>query len=459
MPRSIQSGQRDSPGYYVYMAAAISALGGLLFGYDTGVISGAILFVREEFQLGSTLQEVVVSSVLWGAVLGAATGGLLADRLGRRMLLLITGILFALGAIGTAIAPTVAWLIALRVVVGVAIGAASFSAPLYVSEIAPARHRGWLVSLNQLAITSGIVVSYLVDFALSGIGAWRWMFGLAAIPAVGLATGMLFLPESPRWLMEHVLVDQARRILQRTRGTSDVEEELEDIRASLAQSSGSWSQLVGPLVRPALVVGLGLAVFQQITGINTVIYYAPTIFQLAGFTSASVAILATAGVGVVNVLMTVVSMYLIDRVGRRPLLLVGMAGMVFSLGILGVAFWLPGLSDVVGWVAIGSLALYVASFAIGLGPVFWLLIAEIYPLPVRGRAMSLATIVNWGFNLLVALTFLTLIEVLGRPGTFWLYGGLGIGAWFFVFWLVPETKGRTLEQIEAYWRDRLPRER
>ncbi|MHB8413506.1 MAG: MFS transporter [Candidatus Acidiferrales bacterium] len=220
----------------------------------------------------------------------------------------------------------------------------------------------------------------------------------------------------------------------------------------LSQQEGSWHELLSPALRPALVVGIGLAIFQQFTGINTVIYYAPTIFQFAGLHSASAAILATVGVGIVNVALTIVALRVIDRAGRRPLLLYGLVGMILSLALLGFAFLSSTLSSMVAWIAVISLGLYVACFAIGLGPVFWLMIAEIYPLKIRGRAMGVATVANWGSNLIVALTFLSLLHVLGRPWTFWLYGIVGIVAWIFVYRLVPETKGRTLEEIEARWR-------
>jgi SP family galactose:H+ symporter-like MFS transporter len=437
---------------FVYIVAAVSALAGLLFGYDTGVISGAILFIKQQFTLSTTMEEVVTSVVLLGAVIGAATGGTLADRFGRRRTIILAAGIFVLGAVGTALAPTIPWLIVSRSVVGIAIGVASFSAPLYISEVSPANARGSLVSLNQLAITFGIVVSYLVDYALSGVGGWRWMFGLATIPATILGIGMLFLPDSSRWLVSRGLLDKARAVLERIHGTTNVDDELGEINNSAQLQGDEWAELFKLSVRPALVVGIGLAIFQQVTGINTVIYYAPTIFQFAGFASAAVAILATAGVGVMNMLMTIVAIRLIDQVGRRPLLLIGLTGMILSLGVLGLAFLLPNLSSALGWIAVGSLILYVGSFAIGLGPVFWLLISEIYPLKIRGLAMSIASIANWGSNLLVALTFLTLTQVLGRPGTFWLYGLAGIGAWLFAYFLAPETRGRTLEEIEAHWR-------
>ena len=436
----------------VYLATAISALGGMLFGYDIGVISGAILFIKSDFSLSPGLEEIVVSSVLLGSLLGAVIGGLLADRLGRRRLLIVTAVVFALGAVGAALAPSTLWLVAARVVAGAAIGIASFVAPLYISEIAPVAIRGKLVSINQVALTSGIVISYGIDYAFAGSQAWRWMFALAVIPAAAFAAGLMFIPESPRWLVGRGHVDQARAVLTRIRSPEQVEGELSEIQQSVAQQKGHWSELLSPLLRPAMIVGIGLAIAQQITGINTVIYYAPTILNFAGLSSASVAILASVGVGVVNVALTLVAMQLIDRVGRRPLLLVSLAGMALSLSVLGLAFALPQLAGSLGWIAVIGLMTYVGSFAVGLGPVFWLMLSEIYPLRIRGRAMSVGTVANWSANLIVALSFLTLTQVLGTAPTFWLYGVVSVGAWVFAFFLVPETKGRSLEDIEAHWR-------
>jgi sugar porter (SP) family MFS transporter len=437
---------------FVYLATAVSALGGMLFGYDIGVISGAILFIQKDFSLSPGMEEIVVSSVLLGSLVGAVAGGILADRLGRRRLLIITALVFGLGAIGAALAPGMAWLIAARILGGAAIGIASFVAPLYISEIAPIDIRGKLVAINQVALTSGIVISYLIDYAFAGSQAWRWMFALAVIPAAAFGIGLLFIPNSPRWLAARGHVDQARAVLKRIRGPEKVEGELSEIQHSVAQQKGHWAELLSPLLRPAMSVGIGLAIAQQITGINTVIYYAPTIFKFAGLSSTSVAILASVGVGVVNVVLTVVAMQLIDRVGRRPLLLGSLAGMALSLAVLGLAFSLPQLSGSLGWIAVVSLMVYVGSFAVGLGPVFWLMLSEIYPLRIRGRAMSVGTVANWSANLIVALSFLTLTQVLGKAATFWLYGVVSIGAWLFAFFLVPETKGRSLEEIEAHWR-------
>jgi SP family galactose:H+ symporter-like MFS transporter len=448
----ISSPKRSEGERFVRIAVGIAALGGMLFGYDTGVISGAILFIKKEFSLSTTLQETVVSAVLIGAVIGAVIGGALADRFGRRKIIILAGIIFSLSALGTALASTVTALIFGRIIVGIAIGLASFTAPMYISELSPAKVRGSLVSVNQLAVTIGIVVAYLVDYALSAIQGWRYMFGLAAIPSAILVIAMWRLPASPRWLLSRDMADKARSVLQRIRGTQDVADEMKEIQEGLTKQKGGLEDLLHPLLRMALIVGIGLAVFQQITGINTVIYYAPTILEFAGFKTAGFSILATVGVGLVNVGFTILAIRLMDHVGRRPLLLIGVAGQIVGLVILGIAFQLHQLVHFIAYIAVGSLAIYVGSFAVGLGPVFWLMISEIYPLKVRGAAMSIATVANWGLNLVVALTFLSLVQVLGRPWSFWLYALIGIAAWAFIYLLVPETKGRSLEEIEEHWR-------
>jgi SP family galactose:H+ symporter-like MFS transporter len=442
---------------FVYFAVGVAALGGLLFGYDTGVISGAILFIKKQFSLSATLEEIVVSSVLVGAVAGATIGGALTGRFGRRKMIILAGIIFTASALGTALAPTVGWLIAARVVSGIGIGIASFISPMYIAELVPAKVRGSLVAVNMLAITSGIVVAYMVDYAFSSSGAWRYMFGLAAIPSIGLIIGMWRLPDSPRWLISKAKVDEAKQILERARTVSDVSPEISDIQKSMEkQGVGGMKGLIQPSLRMPLIVGMGLAVFQQITGINTVIYYAPTIFKFAGISATGPAILAGAGLTMVMWLFHVLAIFLLDRVGRRPLLLVGVAGQIIGLAILGAAFQFQQLASFKSYVAIGGLVIYVACFAFGLGPIFWLLISEIYPLKVRGAAMSAVTVTNWALNLVVAVTFLTLVGVLGHAGTFWLYGVIAIGAWVFFYFQVPETKGKTLEQIEAHWRSGKP---
>ena len=439
-----------------HIIAGIAALGGLLFGYDTGVISGALLFIRTEFSLSPGMQGLVAGIALAGAAAGAAAAGSISDRFGRRRVILATGLIFILGSLVTALAPDLGLLLVGRLIVGAGIGVASMLTPLYLAETAPAQSRGALVSLNQLLITCGILVSYLVGYVFAESGQWRWMLALGAVPGVILAAGMIVLPESPRWLAGHEMMEEAKVSLRRLRGNGDVEAELTELRTDIRREGRmpGWRELLNPTVRAPLVVGIGLAIFQQITGINTVIYFAPTIFQAAGLSSASSAILATAGVGVVNVAMTVVAIRLIDRVGRRALLLTGLSGMAVCLVLLGLGFAIGGTSAALGWMTALSLAAYVGFFAVGLGPVFWLLIAEIFPLYIRARGMSIATIANWGFNLLVTVTFLELIDVLGRPGTFFLYAILTGVAYVFTRANVRETKGQSLEEIEADLRRR-----
>ena len=437
---------------YVYIAAIFAAIGGLLFGYDTGVISGALIFIKRSFGLSIFQQELAVSSVLVGAAVLAITGGSLSDRFGRRKMLLITSVVFIAGALVCAAAGSIQILILGRVVVGMGIGLASSVVPLYISEISPAKARGWQVSLFQLAITVGILAAYVADYAFTPSAAWRWMLGLAVIPGALLGTGMLCLPETPRFLARHGHFDLARTVLIKIRGTEDIENEFQEIKAASQESAlrGHVSDLLLPALRPALMIGIGLAIFQQVTGINTIIYYAPYIIRTAGISSIQGSILATAGIGTVNVVMTLVSMWLIDRVGRRPLLLTGIAGMIASLGALGYIFHLSKGGEFAG-LAVVILMFYVASFAISLGPIFWLLIAEIYPLKIRGLAAGIAAGTNWLANFAVSLTFLSLLKLLGPSLTFWLYGVLAIGSWLFSYFLVPETKGRSLEEIEAVW--------
>lgn len=435
-----------------YLISAVAALGGLLFGYDTGVISGALLFIRQVMSLSATMQGIVVAIALAGAAIGAAGAGSLSDHFGRRRVILGAGLLFILGALISAIAQDVAILLIGRFLIGIAIGIASMLTPLYLAEIARAEDRGAIVSLNQLCITLGILVSYLVGYALAhASGGWRWMLALGAVPGLILAAGMMVLPESPRWLAGHGRVADAEAVLHDLRGTSDVSQELNALRTDIAREGrrvASAAELLSPRLRRPLIIGIGLAMFQQITGINTVIYFAPTIFQSAGLPSAATSILATAGVGVVNVIMTLVSIRLIDRLGRRQLLFWSLGGMAATLLILSGAFY-AGASGNLAWIAVASVAVFVGFFAIGLGPVFWLLIAEIFPLAVRGRAMSLATVANWVFNLIVSATFLNLDAAIGSAGAFLVYAVLSLAALVFIVMMVPETKGRSLEQIEA----------
>lgn len=434
--------------YFVYVMTLVAAIGGLLFGFDTGVISGVILFVKTQFQLTPMTEGLVVSAVLFGAFFSAALSGRFSDIFGRRKLLIITAILFVIGTIVASLAPDAIWLIIGRVIVGLAIGISSFTAPLYISEVSPPQHRGMLVSFNQLFITIGIVLSYLVDFAFANDALWRWMLGAGVVPAFILLIGMICLPESPRWLLSKGFTDEARKVLQKILASQDVNKEFNEIADSLQHQQGGWKMLFQRWLTPAIIIGFGLAFFQQVAGINTIIYYAPTIFQMAGFQSATSAILATTGVGVLNVLFTIIALPLIDKWGRRPLLILGTIGMILSLAALGWAFSVASQSTMLKWIALGSVMLYIPCFAASLGPIVWLMIAEIFPLKVRGLAASLSASVNWGTNMLVALTFLVLIQVLGAHGTFWLYSLMCVVCLIFIYFFVPETKGVTLEQIE-----------
>ena len=431
--------------------AAVASLGGLLFGFDTGVISGALLFIKNDFALSETMQGVVTSMVLVGAVAGAAAGGPLTDRFGRKPIIIVMAALFAIGSLLSAAAGSPWALMVARLILGVAIGTASMLTPLYLSEMAPAERRGMIVSLNQFCITLGILLSYLVDYSFANVdGTWRWMLGVGAVPGILLGVGMAVLPESPRWLASRGRYGEAERVLRSLRDTSDVSCELSGLKRDVsgeAQEASLSALFASPKARLPLIVGIGLAVFQQVTGINTVIYYAPSIFKTAGFASNSAAILATVGIGVVNVLMTVVALLLLDQAGRRKLLLWGLSIMTVSLVAIAIAFSIG--TQVVGGVTAVALAAYVGGFAIGLGPIFWLIIAEIFPLAYRGRGMSVASMANWGSNLVVALVFLDLIRLLTPGGTFALFAVLSVGAFAFAWRYVPETNGRSLEQIEA----------
>jgi sugar porter (SP) family MFS transporter len=463
--RGLEGSAQPAPGGgavpYATLITLIAALGGLLFGFDTGVISGALLFIIPDFHLGPAAQGFVVGVVTLGALIGALLGGAAADAVGRRPTNIAGGAAFILGSLVSAVAPDVATLIVGRFVIGIAIGLSSVAAPLYIAELAPARRRGTLVSLFQLAVTVGILASYIVDGMLAPTQAWRTMLGVAVIPGAALVFGMLPMPESPRWLMKHGRATEAEAALRRVRQDQKVEQkvdaELQEIAADIAQDRpAAWRDLSAPELRPALLVGIGLAVFQQVTGINTIIYYAPQIFEAAGFGSATTALAATTGIGVVNVLATVVAIALVDRWGRRPLLLAGLTGMIVSLLALAVAS-ADGTSagTSTGWLGattVACIGIYIVCFAFSLGPIVWLMISEIFPNRIRARAASVSTAANWAANFVVSLTFPLLRASLGSSLTFVLYALFGVIAIAFVARRVPETRGKTLEEIAADWR-------
>jgi sugar porter (SP) family MFS transporter len=432
---------------FILRLALIAALGGFLFGYDTGVISGALLYIEPDFHPSSFESQAFVGALLIGAVLGAILSGWSADALSRRRTKIIAGSIYVLGALASAASQSPWELIWARFALGIAVGAASFVSPMYISELAPKRIRGGVTSFNQLMVVSGIFMSYIVNWAFGGAaGNRRWMLGLAAIPGAALAIGMYFQPSSPRWLVGQGREDEAREVLRRARDDDDeVEDELREIEDE-ARHKGSLRDLFAPGVRAMVVIGLAMAIAQQLIGVNTVIYYAPTILKLTGLSTSS-AITQALSVGITNVIFTIVAILVLDRVGRRPLLIFGTVGCVVSLVALGVFFASSTLKHDFSGFALVCLIVYIASFAIGLGPVFWLMISEIFPLRVRSAAMSASTVANWGSNFLVSTFFLTLTGAITTQGTFWLYAGFGVAAILFFAWRLPETKNRTLEEI------------
>ncbi|MDR3491695.1 MAG: sugar porter family MFS transporter [Gammaproteobacteria bacterium] len=442
---------------YVYGVSIIAAVAGLLFGFDTGIISGALLFIQKDFALSTLMKELIVSSVLFGAMFGALSSGHLSDRFGRRKLMLIVSALFIFGTLIATLANSVYVILFGRLFIGLAIGIGSYTAPLYIAEVSPFELRGALVSLNQLAITIGIMCSYLINYAFTNIdGSWRWMFAIGLLPAVALSIGMIFLPESPRWLITQNLTEKAIKILKHLRNSDNVSHEIQEIQHSLNVKQANFREIFAPWIRPVLLLGVMLGFIQQVTGINTIIYYAPTIFELAGFPDASSSILATVGIGLVNVLATVFAVFYLDKLGRRPLLLIGLVGMCASLLGLSLAFHFQNQLSLLRWLAMGCTFTYIICFAFSLGVMLWLVVSEIFPLEVRATAMGVAVFSCWFWNFAVSSTFLTLLNIFGPSQTFLLYGVICLFSFVFCYYKAPETRGVTLEQIEENIRKGLP---
>lgn len=433
----------------VYAVAATSALGGLLFGYDTGIISSALLFLSRDFDLSSRQQEIVVSAILVGAMVGALGGGALSNRLGRRRIVAAVAVVFGVGAIAAALAPDTGSLIAARFVLGLSVGGASAMVPVYIAEMAPPGIRGRLMVLFQLMVAIGQLVAYVCGYLLAGSGGWRWMFALAVVPAVVLALGMTRLPESPRWLVEAGRVEEARRVLARLRRPEDdVDAEIAGIHAVQDRlPTNPWKELRKGWIRPALVAALGIAMFSQLTGINAVVYYAPTVLTDAGFGD-SVALLTGIGIGVMLVAAGIAGTLLLDRVGRRRILLLLMPGSAIAMGVLALSFLPEQTSTAQQWVVVGALFAYIGLNGVSMQSVVWLLGPEILPLAVRGPATSLAALTLWGFDLLIAVTALSAVNSIGRTATFGLYALMNVLCIVFVVRYVPEPKGRSLEQVE-----------
>lgn len=431
------------------------ATGSFLFGYDTAIISGALLFIKEEFELSSFEQSSVVSVLLLGAIAGALLSGRISDRIGRRRLLFALGVIFFVGIAIAALATGYLMMLIGRIVMGVGVGGVSAVVPSYLSEVSPAQIRGRMLTLNQLLITIGMLSAYLVNLAFAGSENWRAMFWVGAVPSIALALAALRLPESPAFLIASKRIDDARALLTSVAGRESADKVIERYRREAEQrreqekelhgpERRGWRKLFAPRVRPALFVGLTLAALQQFAGINTILYYAPTILQETGL-SASNSIFYSVAIGVVNLVMTIVSIRLVDRIGRRPLLLTSLAGMAVSVGLLGLSF----VADLPSVLTLVFMLLYIMSFAVGMGPVFWVLLGEIFAVPERAEGSSAGSGMNWASNFVVSLAFLPLATAIGEGPTFWIFAVICTLGVLFVARYVPETRSRNHDAVDA----------
>lgn len=441
--------------FWLYLVTVVASLGGLLAGFDMGVISGAMLFINTEWILSPFVQGWVVSSAIVGAVIGAAGNGILSDIYGRKKIIIATALIFIAGSVFSAVAPNVGCLIAARMLVGIAVGMVNFIVPIYLSEISPQKIRGMLVSLYQLAITAGILFSYLINgiYADSEYS-WRLMMFSGIYPAVILLLGIIVLQDTPRWLISKKRDKEAAEVFQKIEPEIDIKARVKEIKATLqSEQKGKKTRLQFQkwMLMP-IFVGVGMMFAQICTGINTVIYYTTTIFKVSGFSENSAAIYATIGVGIVNFLMTGIAIIFTDRLGRKPLLYAGTIGMMLSMLCLGMAFnYADTLGENLRYVATASVMVYIACFAFSLGPVTWIMVSEILPLRIRGLAMSICTVSNFFFNFIIVLSFPVLLQHIGEAHTFWIYAGICFISLFFFHFYVPETKGRSLEEIERNW--------
>ncbi|AKS68495.1 major facilitator transporter [Staphylococcus schleiferi] len=430
----------------------IGALGGLLYGYDMGVISGALLYLKNDIHLNPFTEGLVVSSMLVGAIFGSGFSGPLSEKLGRRRLVFIISIVFIIGALILASAPSMEVLVIGRLVIGFAVGGSTAIVPVYLSELAPTEARGSLSSLNQLMITIGILSSYLVNYAFAPIEGWRWMLGLAVVPSLILMIGVIFMPESPRWLLEKRGEKAARDVMKLTYPASEIDGEIENMKKINAISDSTWTVLKSPWLLSTIIIGSVFALLQQLIGINAIIYYAPKIFAKAGLGD-STAILSTVGIGVVNVLVTIVAIFIIDKVDRKKLLVIGNIGMVASLLIMSILIWVMGVNSA-AWIMMICLTTFIIFFGISWGPILWVMLPELFPMRARGAATGIAALVLSIGSLLVAQLFPLLTEVLEIQEVFLIFAVIGVIALFFVVKFLPETRGRSLEQIEADLRQR-----
>ena len=443
----------------VYFIGFTAALAGLLFGLDVGVISGAQKFIQNDFNIPTWTLEFIVSSLLWGAVFGTLISGMLSSRFGRRKTILISALIFIVGSLCCAFSHDENFLIGSRFILGIAVGVASFTAPLYLSEISPHSVRGAMISMYQLMITIGIVLAFLSDAWLASYatfggvtgGHWRIMLGIIALPAAVMFLGVLFLPESPRWLFMKGRKEEAIKVFKGMHlGPEEIDMEVGEIEESLKVRQNGFSMFVqNPNFRRAILLGVGLQTIQQLTGINVVMYYAPHIFQIAGFTSTIDQMWGTVIVGLTNVLATFIAIAFVDRLGRKPIMYAGFV--VMGLALMTVGYFFKSDIDAhpeLGYPAIFALLMFIVGFAMSAGPIIWILCSEIYPNSGRDLGVTFSTSANWFVNAIVGQTFLTLLDTLGNGNTFLMYGGLNVLFILFFILYVPETKGVSLEKIE-----------
>lgn len=430
--------------FYLYICALIASFGGLLSGYDTGVISGALLYINQSFEINSYMLGLLVSSVSIGAVFGAFVNGFFVDKIGRKKTLLLTAFLFFIASVFCFLSQNITELIISRMIIGLAVGIVSFCGPLYLSEISPKEKRGQIVSLHQLAITFGILFSYLTNYLCANLESnWRVMFLIGVVPAFILFFGLLFQKDTPRWYVIKKRYDDAKKILELVGCSENTEQEIQNISAALNKEEKI--KFNKKLIMP-FVIGLGIMIIQMTTGINAIIYYAPTIFKMIGFSSNQDALFITIFIGLINFLMTFVAIILVDKIGRKPLLYIGLSGMLISLVVLSSVFVLDYVF--IKYLAVVFCAVYIVSFSMSLGPVAFLLVSEVFPLKYRGSAMSITIVTNFICNFLVTGLFPIALDKIGGFYTFMIFAFICVLSLLFVKFIVFETKGLSLEDIE-----------
>ncbi|RYM06530.1 sugar porter family MFS transporter [Sporolactobacillus sp. THM7-7] len=430
------------------------SLGNLLYGYDTGVVSGALLFIGHEMSLNHYLEGLIVSILLFGAIFGALFSGRLSDRIGRKRVFIIISVIYIVGALGSALAPDVITLILARAVLGVAVGGSTALVPVYLSEMAPADKRGKISTLSNMMVMFGILLAYIVDYLFIPIEGWRWMFGLAAVPAALLLFGTRYIQESPRWLIQQGKTEIAIQIMKWSNSESETKDLLKHAKSDLHERKYTILDLFREKwIRPILFLGAGLGFFQQFIGINTVIYYAPKIFTATGLSYAS-SFMGTMVIGVLNVIMVFVAMGLIDKIGRRQLLIIGSAGTAVSLAVLTVMLFTAGLSVHTAWITVCLIGLYIIFFQASWGPVPWVMMPEIFPSAARGAGTGFAALCVSASNVIVSFIFPSLLSMIGPAWVFTIFAVLCVCSLLFAVECVPETKGRSLEEIEDTLRNR-----